>query len=82
MKTNTIVRIAERVKKQSKITILDVSELVDTKVEEDMEKVIQKLDLMNNSINTKFDAMNTKYNVLIGMITLGMVFIGVLKFLE
>ncbi len=62
-------------------TILDVTELVDSKVESDMDKVLQKLDLMEKSITTKFDAMNTKYNVLIGMITLGMVFIGVLKFL-
>lgn len=69
MKTNTIATIIERVKKSKKIAILDVTEIVDLKVESDMKEVLNAINTLNTKVDSYQNTMNAKYNVLIGMIT-------------
>lgn len=62
MKTKRVAQIIENLVKNENFPTLDVAELIDAKVENDMEKVLEKLDHFEKSLNTK-------YNVLLGMIT-------------
>lgn len=62
MKTNKIAAIIEKLNEYKKFPTLEVADLIDEKVENDMEKIISKLDNFEKSLNAK-------YNVLLGMIT-------------
>ncbi len=62
MKTQKIAEITQNLNKIKNFPTLDVALLIDTKVESDMEKVLSRIDQMESSLNSK-------YNVLLGLIS-------------
>ena len=77
MNLKKIASLVKGLPEKEKMSIL---ELIDLKSETDMKEIISHLDKLENKIDLKFDsidlkfdsveqALKTKYNVLIGMIT-------------
>ena len=79
MKTSQFAEQLENLPKDQKMAILGI---IDLKVENDMEKVLHKLDSMEKSINSRFESMDTRITVLYWLIGALGVFLSVLKFLE
>ena len=79
MKTSQFAEQLENLPKDQKMAILAI---IDLKVENDMEKVLHKLDSMEKSMNSRFESMDTRITVLYWLIGALGVFLSVLKFLE
>ncbi len=66
--------VAEKIKILPQKEKMAILELIDIKSASDMKELVIELDKLNNKIDLKFEGMNSKYNVLIGMISfLGLV---------
>ena len=79
MKTKKVAELADNLPTKEKLSIL---ELIDFKVESDMEKVINKIESLDNRINGLHSKMTTVLWVIgIGFTLMGS-FITILKFIE
>ena len=85
MKTTELVKLAEGLPEKQKLAILSI---IDLKTEQDMEKVLDRIDLMQgvlenkiNGLDIEIKGLNVKYNVLLGAISLLGIMIAVLKYL-
>tara|TARA_R110000868_G_scaffold410679_1_gene699702 strand:- start:100 stop:360 length:261 start_codon:yes stop_codon:yes gene_type:complete len=86
MKTQKIVELSENLDNKNKLAILAI---IDLKTDSDMEKLLDRMDLMQKSndlmqksLESKLDSVNIKYNIVIGAISLLTIFIGIVKFIE
>lgn len=90
MKTSDLAKNIENLPKKHKMAILHI---VDQKVSNDMKEVLYEIKSMKETFNSRMssledkldstkNAMNIKYNVLLGMISFLMIIISIFEFLK